>query len=236
MYKNEKVSVIFPSYNEEKNIVEAINDFFSTGVVDEIIVVNNNSTDRTVERAKETNAILVNEHRQGYGYALRKGLKAASGGYIITAEPDGTFRGNDIFKLLAYVEEFDMVCGTRTTKELIWSAANMGWFLRFGNIVVAKMLEFLFQGPSLSDCGCTLRLIRRDSLNKFSTKLSVGGSYFLPEMMILALVNNLRVIEIPVNYHARKGLSKITGSLKGTLKTGLNMIWLILRYRVRYLI
>ncbi len=232
MYNGLKVTVVFPAYNEEENITQAIDDFLATRVVDELIVVNNNSKDKTVEKVKKTGAILVNEYRQGYGYALRRGLSEATGDYVIMAEPDGTFKGIDIFKCLAYADDFDVVCGTRTTNELIWSAANMGWFLRFGNIIVAKLLEILFQGPSLSDCGCTMRLIRKDALDKIKGKLTVGGSHFLPEMVILSLLINLRVIEIPVNYLPRRGLSKITGNIKGTLITGTNMIWLIFKYRI----
>jgi len=123
------------------------------------------------------------------------------------------------------------VLGTRTSKSLIWSGANMEWFLRFGNIAVAKLLEFLFNTSQMTDCGCTLRLVRRDSLALFVDRLTVRGSHFLPEMVILARRAGLSMIEIPVNYRSRVGESKITGTLMGTIKTGTNMIRLILRYR-----
>ena len=103
------------------------------------------------------------------------------------AEPDGTFVGRDILKLLAYADDFDMVCGTRTTRELIWEQANMGWFLRVGNWAVAKMIQVLYDGPSLTDCGCTLRLTHRAALAGFTDDLTVGGSHFLPEMVIPGL-------------------------------------------------
>jgi hypothetical protein len=151
---------------------------------------------------------------------------------VILAEPDGTFMGRDVLKLLAYSDDFDMVCGTRTTSELIWAQANMGWFLRLGNWVVAKMIQFLYGGPSLSDCGCTLRLIHRHALARIQDDLTVGASHFLPEMVILALKRNLRIIEVPVNYRGRVGESKITGNLKGVLRTGFRMISLILKYRL----
>jgi hypothetical protein len=109
----------------------------------------------------------------------------------------------------------------------------MGWFLRIGNWAVAKMLQVLFGGPSLSDCGCTLRLTHRAALERFRDRLTVGGSHFLPEMIILGLKGGLKIIEIPVNYRGRVGESKITGSLKGTLRTGFRMIGLILHYRLR---
>ncbi len=232
MYGDKTVSVVLPAYNEEQYIRAAVEDFAATGVVDEIIVVDNNSRDRTAEEARATVARVVQETSQGYGFALRRGLREATGDLIIMAEPDGTFVGRDVLKLLAYSQDFEMVCGTRTTRELVWEQANMGWFLRIGNWVVAKMLQLLHDGPSLSDCGCTLRLTHRTALQKFQDELTVGASHFLPEMVILALRKKLSIIEVPVNYRGRVGESKITGSLEGTLRTGFRMIALILRYRL----
>lgn len=232
MYGNKSVSVVLPAYNEEQYIRAAVEDFARTGVVDEIVVVDNNSHDRTVEEAGMTTARVVRETAQGYGHALRRGLREATGDIIIMAEPDGTFIGRDVLKLLAYSEDFDMVCGTRTTRELVWEQANMGWFLRIGNWVVAKMLQLLHDGPSLSDCGCTLRLTHRKALQQIQDDLTVGGSHFLPEMVILGLRKKLAIIEVPVNYRGRVGESKITGNIKGTLGTGFRMIGLILRYRL----
>ena len=232
MYGEKRVSVVLPAYNEESHIRNAVGEFFLPGVVDEVIVVNNNSRDRTAEEAAQTPARVVAEPAQGYGHALRRGLREATGELIILAEPDGTFVGRDVLKLLAYSEDFDMVCGTRTTRELIWAQANMGWFLRVGNLGVAKLMQVLHSGPSLSDCGCTLRLIHRSAYEQFGDRLTVGGSHFLPEMVILALKSGLRVIEVPVNYRGRVGESKITGTLQGTLVTGSRMIALILRHRL----
>ncbi|HET7221493.1 MAG TPA: glycosyltransferase family 2 protein [Vicinamibacterales bacterium] len=232
MHGSKSVSVIFPAYNEEGYIRPAVEDFFVPSVVDEVIVVDNNSRDRTAEEAKRTRARVVQEAKQGYGHALQRGLKEASGDIVILAEPDGTFLGRDVLKLLAYADDFDMVCGTRTTRELVWDQANMGWFLRVGNWTVAKLLQLLYGGPSLSDCGCTLRLVHRAALEQIRGELTVGGSHFLPEMVILALKKRLKVIEVPVNYRGRVGESKITGNLKGTLRTGFNMIGLIIKYRL----
>jgi glycosyltransferase involved in cell wall biosynthesis len=232
MYAGRTVTVVFPAYNEELHIRHAVEEFFLPDVVDEIVVVDNNSKDRTAQEAAATRARLVSESSQGYGHALRRGLREASSDLIILAEPDGTFVGRDVLKLLAYADDFDMVCGTRTTRELIWEQANMGWFLRFGNLVVAKLIQALYGGPSLTDCGCTLRLVHRSAALQILDDLTVGGSHFLPEMVILALRRGLRVIEVPVNYRGRIGESKITGTLKGTLRTGLSMIGLIVKYRV----
>ena len=231
MHGTKTVSVILPAYNEEGYIRPAVDDFFVPDIVDEVVVVDNNSRDRTADEARLTRARVVQETRQGYGYALQRGLAEARGDIVIMAEPDGTFLGRDVLKLLAYADDFDMVCGTRTTRELVWDQANMGWFLRVGNWTVAKILQLLYGGPSLSDCGCTLRLTHRDALERIRGDLTVGGSHFLPEMVILALKRRLKVIEVPVNYRGRVGESKITGNLKGTLKTGFRMIGIIIKYR-----
>jgi glycosyltransferase involved in cell wall biosynthesis len=235
MWEGRQVSIVFPAYNEQAGIAAAVQDFLACPAVDEVVVVDNNSRDRTAALAAAAGARVVTETRQGYGNALRRGRREARGDYIVLSEPDGTFVGRDVLKLLAYAADFDMVMGTRTTQELIWREANMGWFLRVGNVAVAKLLQYLFGGPSLSDCGCTMRLIRRDAAARLHDRLTVGGSHFLPEMVVLALLDGLRVIEVPVNYRGRLGESKITGSFKTTLRVGFHMIELILSYRLRTL-
>jgi glycosyltransferase involved in cell wall biosynthesis len=232
MWNSRTVSIVLPAYNEETYIRPAVEDFFASGIVDEVIVVDNNSRDRTAAEAGATRARVVRETEQGYGHALRRGVREATGDLVIMAEPDGTFVGRDVLKLLAYADDFEMVCGTRTTRELIWEQANMGWFLRIGNWVVAKMIQVLFDGPSLTDCGCTLRLTHRTALVRIQDDLTVGGSHFLPEMVIVGLKRGLRIIEVPVNYRGRVGESKITGTLTGTLRTGFRMIALIIKCRL----
>lgn len=232
MWEDKRVSVVFPAYNEAGHISTTVLDFFSTNYVDEVIVVDNNSTDGTAEEARKTPARVVAEPRKGYGYACQQALREASGELIILTEPDGTFLARDIVKLLAYANDFDMVLGTRTTSALIHKGANMGFFLKWGNWAVAKLLEFLFGGPSLTDVGCTMRLIRRQALTRIEPYFSVGGSHFSPEMTILSLLLWLKVIEVPVNYAKRSGVSKITGNPLRAIRVGFAMIWLIICYRL----
>jgi len=232
MWQGHRVSVVFPAYNEEAGVAAAVADFGAVDAVDEVLVVDNNSRDETAAHARAAGARVVREPRQGYGHALRRGLAEAEGEYVVLAEPDGTFIGKDVLKLLAYADDFDLVLGTRTTRELIWHGANMGWQLRWGNWVVAKLLQVLFDGPSLSDCGCTLRLVRRSAVERLLPCLTVGGSHFLPEMVCLALLQGLRLVEVPVNYRTRVGESKITGSMQTTVRVGVRMIALIWRYRL----
>lgn len=232
MWKGKKISVVFPAYNEEKNIKKAVKEFFLKGIIDEIIVVDNNSRDNTEKEVKKTRAKLVKEKRQGYGWALRRGLDEASGDYIITSEPDGTFVGEDIFKFLMYSDEFDVIFGTRTSKSLIWDNAKMDWFLRIGNVFIAKLLEYFHNGPSLTDVGCTMKLIKRPAFEKIKDKLTVGGNHFSPDFMITCIRSKLRCVEIPVNYKARIGDSTITNTPWKSFKLGLKMINFIVFYRL----
>lgn len=233
MWNKQKISVIFPAYDEEQNIRNAIKDFNSLGIVDEIIVVDNNSRDKTAEEVSRTKAILVKETKQGYGWALRRGLNEANGDFIVTCEPDGTFRAKDLYKLLMYIDEFDAVFGTRTSKECVWNGANMNWFLRFGNLFIAKVLEYIHNGPCLTDVGCTFKLIKKSALDKIINQFTVGKSHFSPEFMILCIKNNIKCVEVPIIYKGRLGDSKITGSSYKALKLGLVMIGLILRRRLK---
>jgi glycosyltransferase involved in cell wall biosynthesis len=232
MWLGNRVSIVFPAYNEEDGIAAAVADFGGIEAVDEVVVVDNNSRDETAKRATAAGARVVTERRQGYGHALRRGIAEADGEYVVLAEPDGTFMGKDVLKLLSYADDFDLVLGTRTTRELIWHGANMGWQLRWGNWLVAKFLQVLFGGPSLSDCGCTLRLIRRDAAQRMLPRFTVGSSHFLPEMVCLALLDRARLVEVPVNYRRRVGESKITGSMKTTVRVGARMLGVIVRYRL----
>ena len=233
MYNNHKVSVVFPTYNEKDSIRAAIVDFFHGGIVDEIIVVNNNAATGTSEQVSGTGAVEVFEPRQGYGAAIRRGFKEATGDYIMVAEPDGTFRGKDIFKMLAYAGDFDVVYGSRTVKELIWKGANMGIFLKWGNYAVAKLMEFLFNTTSLTDVGCTMRCINRAALKHIEPYFTVDGSFFGPEMMIISALVKMRIIQIPVNYTKRVGSSSVTGNKWVAFTLGLRMIRMILEYRIK---
>lgn len=233
MYKNKSFSLVLPAYNEEVHIKKNIEQFFNTKIFDEIIVVDNNSIDNTSIEIKKTSAIYVKETIQGYGAALRKGMSLAKGDFIVMCEPDSTFKADDIFKFLAYLNEFDCVFGTRTHKALIDRRAKMNFYLRIGNIVVAKFLEFLFLGPTLTDVGCTFKVISRNSFDKVKEKLNVIGSEFQPEIMINLILQKEKILEIPVNYLERDGKSKITYNFTSSFKLALKMILLIVILRIK---
>lgn len=235
MWNGRTVSVVLGTYAEKDSIYEVIQGYFDTGVVDEVVVVNNNAEPGTAEEVARTTARQVFEKKQGYGHSYQRGLAESTGDLIVLAEPDGTFLPRDIFKLLTYSDDCDAVFGTRTTREMIWADANMGFALKWGNWAVAKMVEALFNTSHLSDVGCTYRLITRETLRRIQPGFSVGGSHFGPELMLLVITSGSRVVEVPVNYLPRVGVSSVTGDLRKAVILGLQMVWFIARFRLRTL-
>jgi glycosyltransferase involved in cell wall biosynthesis len=231
VWNGKTVTVVLMTYAERDSIREVIEGFFGTGLVDEVLVVDNNAEPGTREEVRKTRARLVHEPRQGYGHATRRGLMEAGGDLIVIAEPDGTFLPEDVMKLLVYSNECDVVFGTRTTRELIWADANMDWFLRWGNWAVAKLIEVLFNTSHLSDVGCTYRVLGREMADHAAGSMRVGGSHAGVEIMLLTIVSGARFVEVPVNYLPRVGASSVTGKRITAVQVGLRMIQLILRFR-----
>lgn len=231
MWQGKKVSVILPTYNEKDSIRSVIQRYIVTGYVDEVVVVNNNAAAGTTEEVAKTMAREVHEERQGYGAAIRRGFREVTGDLIVVSEPDGTFMAEDIIKLLAYSEECDVVYGSRTVKTFIWTGANMGIFLKWGNWAVAKLVEVLFNTEHLSDVGCTLRLIRRDALKEIEGEFRLTGNAFGLEMMLWSVVERQKMVQIPVNYMERVGVSSVTGNLWKAFVLGCRMIGLIVQHR-----
>jgi len=232
MWRKQRVSLILPTYNERDSLFEAVADAWDCGYVDEVIVVDNNAAAGSDAEARRAGARVVHEPVQGYGAAIRRGLREASGDLLVVSEPDGTFAAHDIVKLLGYSDDFDVVYGTRTTLQLIWGGANMGWFLRVGNMAVAKFAEFMFNTTQLTDVGCTMRLLRRSAYEQMAPRFSVDGAHFGAEMMVLSFLVGHRTIQVPVNYRSRVGVSSVTGNRWYAIRVGLRMVGLITRYRL----
>jgi glycosyltransferase involved in cell wall biosynthesis len=232
MFRNKRVSLILPTYNEKDSIRRVIEDFEALGVVDEILVINNNAAPGTSEEVAQTRAIEIHESEQGYGAAIQRGFREATGDLLVVCEPDDTFFASDIFKLLEFSDDVDIVYGSRTVGNFIWEGANMGRFLKWGNWAVAKMIEVLFNTNSLTDVGCTYRLINRESLQRIQDLFQIKSNFFGPEMMILGYQSGIRSVQIPVNYKERVGESSVTGDLFKAFRLGVQMILLITAKRV----
>ena len=231
--KKQKISVVFPTYSEKDSIRKVIDEFHATGIIDEIIVVNNNAVKGTSEEVAKTTAIEVFESVPGYGSAIQRGLREATGDLIFICEADDTFVAEDVHKFLSYIDDVDVVFGSRTIKNFIGDGANMGSFLKHGNWFVAKMMQVLYRTSSLSDVGCTFRLLRRSALETMQDDFRVKTGFFGPEMMLLTRSNKIPFVQIPIRYKARVGESNYTGTFLKAFKLGMVMIWFILTFPFR---
>lgn len=235
MYRGNSVTVVVPAYNEEETIGTVVEDFVAAEHCDEVVVVDNNCKDRTAEIAAAKGARVVSESKPGYGSALMGGMRAATGDYIVLTEADGSFKSADLIKLLVYLEDAGLVVGTRTTRQMVQQAANMGWLLRWGNVAMAKYLElcwYLSNEPRFTDVGCTYRALTRQTFEKIESSLTSAGPSFSPEMMCEALMKKCRCVEVPINYWPRLGgESKHSETFWKVSKTAWGMFKIITRKR-----
>lgn len=232
------MAVVVPAYNEEETIAQVVAEFLEPECIDRVVVVDNNCTDDTARLAREAGAEVIAESAPGYGSAIRAGLDHVfeSGADIAAVtEADGSFRARDVWKLLHYLDDCDMVLGTRTTRQMVDQAGNMDRKLRLGNIAMAKLLElfwFLPHEPRLTDVGCTYRALWRRAWDPIREGTRETGPQFSPEMICEAYRHGMRVIEIPVRYGARLGgESKHSASLGQVARTALGMFRTICRKR-----
>lgn len=225
--KNPKISVGMTAYNDDEIIGLSVKDFKSQENVVKVIVIDNNCTDNTALEAKKAGALVVEEKIQGYGAACIRALKEARrhGNVVVLVEGDGTFSGTDIKKLYSYIENVDMVLGTRTTMEIVSNDSQINWFMQYGNIFIAKLIQLRYWGKlRLTDVGCTFRVIRPEALDKMLPDLKVTGNHFSPHMILVALHHGLKIIEVPVTFRKRGGKSKgVGGNIQKGLAAGIKM-------------
>ncbi len=237
MFRGLTVSLVIPAHNEEDTISQVVEEFRQDTRLDEIVVVDNNCTDRTAELARSAGARVVIESHPGYGAALMTGMAQAKGDILVLTEADGSFRARDLLKLLLYLEDAGMVMGTRTTRQMVEQGANMRFALRWGNVFMAKFLELLWlrpHEPRFTDVGCTYRALSRETFEKIRPELRDTGPSLSPEMMCAALNAGCRVIEVPVTYSPRAGgTSKHSDSFWRQLRTAWSMFRTICRKRFR---
>jgi glycosyltransferase involved in cell wall biosynthesis len=219
MWRNKKVSVILPTYKEKKSIKASIESFFSSGFVDEIIVVDNNSENGTKEEVLKTKAKFIKENRQGYGHAIRRGINYTNADLIIVAEPDGSFDGKDVVKLLAYSDDFEVVFGSRTHVPLVHKGSDMTFYKRIGDVLLGKLVTFLFLCSPLTDLGCTLRITTKKAWKKIEMEAQAVDGIFATEWVLAAAKNRIKFMEIPINYKSRVGTSLFVSNqfTKGTI-------------------
>ena len=235
MHRGKTVSLVIPAYNEEATIAQVVEEFRADPLLDEILVVANNCTDETADRAIRAGARVIHESAPGYGCALRTGMDAAKGDILVLTEADGSFRARDMEKMVLYLEDAQMVLGTRTTRQMVEQGANMGFPLRWGNVFMAKFLELLWyipHEPRFTDVGCSFRTLTADAWRRMRDGTREAGPAFSPEMMCAALLAGCRVIEVPVTYSRRAGGdSKHSDTLGRQARTAFAMFKTICRKR-----
>src|SRR3989339_1199669 len=205
-----ELSIVLPCLNEEEAIAVCINKIQEVLAKEklngEIIVADNGSTDRSREIAQRLTAKVVIETQRGYGSAYLRGLKEAKGKYIIIGDADNSYDFHDIPKFLKPLKEgCDFVMGSRFSGKIHKKA--MPWPNRYiGNPLLSGMCR-LFFNTRLSDVHCGMRGFTASSYRRM--KLRSLGMEFATEMVVAALQIGLKIKEVPINYHIRKGASKL---------------------------
>ena len=225
-----KVCAIIPALNEEGSIGRVVRDL-PRPVVAEVIVVDNGSRDATAARAAEAGATVVHEPRRGYGSACLAGIARLPPDcdVVVFLDADHSDHAEEAVDLLAPIRAgaAELVIGSR-----VLGKAEPGALLpqaRFGNRLACFLMRILFKsgGVRFTDLG-PFRAITREALDRIAMEDTNFG--WTVEMQVKALQFGLKVAEVPVSYRRRKGVSKITGTVSGTVRAGAKILWTIFHY------
>ena len=204
MYRDHSITVVIPCLNEEEAIGKVLNDV--PDFVEDIIVVDNNSTDRTPEIAASMGATVVGETRRGYGRAYKSGFEKARGDIIVTLDGDHSYPVHDLKRLLDVFFEYD-VDFLSCCRFPIMNAEAMSFKHWIGNQVLSLVMSVLYKTP-IEDSQSGMWVFRRRVLEEM--KLRSDGMPFSEEIKIEALRNkNIRFKEEHIKYSARKGEIKL---------------------------
>jgi len=224
-----KIKVIIPAYNEQDSIANVINDI--PKLVDEVIVVSNNSTDLTETNAKNAGATVLKESNKGYGYACLKGMdyiakQTNKPEIIVFLDGDYSDYPEELTKIIAPIldNNTDFVIGARVKN--LREEGSMTPQQIFGNWLATTLMS-LFFGAKFTDLG-PFRAIKYDKLLALNMVDKTYG--WTVEMQLKALKQKLTYIEVPVNYRNRIGVSKVSGTIKGSIFAGVKILTWIFKY------
>ncbi|MDP2539892.1 MULTISPECIES: glycosyltransferase family 2 protein [Tenacibaculum] len=231
---NPLIKVIIPAYNEQDSIVHVINDIPS--LVNEVIVISNNSTDNTEINAKNAGATVLTEDRKGYGYACLKGMEYIASSSIknpnnkpdIIVFLDGDYSDypEQLTELIAPIinDDIDFVIGARVQR--LREKGSMTPQQVFGNWLATFLMK-LFFGATFTDLG-PFRAIKYNKLLALNMEDKTYG--WTVEMQLKALKQKLSYTEIPMKYRNRIGVSKVSGTVKGSILAGIKILGWIFKY------
>ncbi len=224
-----RIDAVIPALNEAGSIAQVVGRLRNqqAALLESIVVVDNGSTDGTGDIARRAGAHVVREERRGYGYACKAGVLAApEAEVIVLLDGDAADDPDDLPRLLEPLlsGEADLVVGSRALGSRERGSMTVQQVL--GNRLAAWLMRNIY-GVRVSDMG-PFRVIRRSDLLALDMQeMSYGWSV---EMMVKAARAGYRYREVPVRYHRRIGVSKVGGTLRGSLKAGWHIISTVLRY------
>ncbi|MBA6156896.1 glycosyltransferase family 2 protein [Tenacibaculum sp. S7007] len=226
---SQTIKVIIPAYNEQDSIANVINDIPS--IVDEVIVISNNSTDNTEVNAKDAGATVLQENRKGYGYACLKGMEYISKqenkpNIIVFLDGDYSDYPEQLTELVEPIinDDIDFVIGARVKR--LREQGSMTPQQIFGNWLATFLMK-LFFGAKFTDLG-PFRAIKYDKLLALNMEDKTYG--WTVEMQLKALKQKLSYTEISMKYRNRIGVSKVSGTVKGSILAGVKILGWIFKY------
>lgn len=229
MFNKQKIAVVIPAYNEALSIYQVISSLLqlenSDGrkIIDELIVCDNNSTDKTAIIAKKAGATVVHQTTQGYGIACLTALNAIqNANIIIFVDADGSVNSHEVSHLLGAINQgYDLVIGSRTLGQC--EKGSLSPQQQWGNKLACYLIKKVWR-HTYSDLG-PFRAITTTALKKISMSDPTFG--WTVEMQIKALQYHLSVTEVPVSNFCRIGKSKISGTIMGTIHAGIGILSMI---------
>ncbi len=223
------IIVIIPAHNEENAIANVINEI--PDYVSEIIVISNNSTDKTIEIAKNAGATVLSESRKGYGYACLKGMEYIANRekkpeIIVFLDGDYSDYPEELTQLVDPIitQNIDFVIGARAKN--LRENGSMTLQQVFGNWLATFLMKLFFKSR-FTDLG-PFRAIKYEQLLKLEMEDKTYG--WTVEMQLKVLKQKMTYLEIPVKYKNRIGVSKVSGTVKGTVMAGVKIIGWIVKY------
>lgn len=230
MTEKKNIVVIIPAFNEENSVGNVLKEI-PKELVSEVIVVNNNSNDNTKLNAQKGGATVLDEKRQGYGYACLMGIayvteKNPKPDIVVFIDADYSDYPEEMRELIKPIieQDYDMVIGSRALGKR--ERGSMTPQQVFGNKLATSLMKFLY-GIKYTDLG-PFRAIKFDKLLELEMRDTTYG--WTVEMQLKAAKKKMKVTEVPVNYRRRIGFSKVSGTVKGTIMAGYKIITTLLKY------